>query len=133
MGGDSPSSHDPRRTTARDMSSVFVSDAVGRVETTVLGNTDHWFVMNMDGVLCVVFTFRGTGRDVPALARLDDVVARAREEARVTLAHDREGDMRASGVSSRTCVREARRGEKDAGEERRGEETRKRANCALDI
>ena len=57
MGGDSPSSHDPRRTTARDMSRGVVSDAVGRVETTVLGNTDHWFVMNIDSVVCVVFIF----------------------------------------------------------------------------
>ena len=81
----------------------------------------------------MLFLFSWYTRDVPALARLDVVVARAREEARVTLAHDREGDMRASGVSSRTCVREARRGERDAGEERRGEETRPRANCALDI
>lgn len=29
----------------------------GRVETTVLGNTDHWFVMNIDSVVCVVFIF----------------------------------------------------------------------------
>ena len=39
--------------------------------------------------------------------------------------------MRASGVSSRTCVREARRGERDAGEERRGDANARELNCAL--
>ena len=75
-------------------------------------------------MLLFFFVVHACGRDVPALARLDVVASRAREDARVTLAHDREGDMRASGVSSRTCVREARRERRGGGEERRRERAR---------
>ena len=83
-------------------------------------------------MLLLFFVVHACGRDVPALARLDVVVARAREDARVTLAHDREGDMRASGVSSRTCVvREARRERRGGGEERRRERERARIELCI--